>query len=129
MNRVPRETIEEIYQRLRCEDGPWCLYLNPMRNDGVFVGQEKPFIPYKGVRGGRNQLLYPAVPYAAKSVGYQLPHAEAERLVSMLNEKGSADGFRPQDSDVGWQDVKERTYPSGVVPGSLRKEAGNWRGW
>ena len=80
------ETLEQIVLRLQPHGGPWKIFPNPMRADGVFVAQDIPCFPYPGVKGANGLALYPAIPQNAKSVGYQLPHVQAKQLLAMLNE-------------------------------------------
>lgn len=63
----------------------WRTYPNPMRGDGVFVAEDKPVEPYPGVRRLDGSSIYPATPQTRHAIPFQLPHAEAEELVRMLN--------------------------------------------
>lgn len=65
------------------------VYLNPMRNDGVFVAEDRPIEPYSNGQGGFIRSLdgsprYPAIPNG-HSIGTQLPRDFAEELVRRWN--------------------------------------------
>lgn len=67
-------------------DGPWRTFANPMRDDGLFVGQDRPQQPYLDSRGepirdGLGNVRYPAVGIEGWSLGYQLP-PEIARLLA-----------------------------------------------
>jgi hypothetical protein len=82
---MTEEQIREAYDLLRRHQGPFKVYANPMRADGVFVGQDKPPAPYPGVRGIAGPI-YPAVPFDAYVLPYQVPREVADRLLSLLHE-------------------------------------------
>ena len=90
--------ISQLYSYLSLVPGPWCTYRNPMRSDGVFVGQDREIAPHAGQNGWRavdetdpyrrsDGLSYPATPQGAVGLAVQLPHDMAERLVAMLNKR------------------------------------------
>jgi len=64
--------------------GPFRFYVNPMRDDGVFVGQVKPLKPYPGVSGLHGEPIFPAVP-DGRILPYQVPDVVAERVLEILN--------------------------------------------
>lgn len=49
------------------------------------MAEDAPIEPYSQGRGIKS-LHYPVVPLGKKCVGYQLPHDDAEALVTLLNE-------------------------------------------
>jgi len=61
--------------------GPLKVYPNPMRNDGVFVAQDKPNKPYES-RGMDGEPRYPAVPEAAWGIGVQIEPDKARYIVA-----------------------------------------------
>ena len=77
--------IEFLFDKMKDIGGPWSVYLNPMRDDMVFVAQEAVIKPYEGVYGLRGERRYPAVPQGVVSLGYGLPHDIAHELVDRLN--------------------------------------------
>lgn len=80
-----REYLLGLFGELYEAGVRWRTYRNPMRVDGLFVAEDKPFEPYPGVRGSGGELPYPAVPFGARSLGYLLPRYLAEALVELLN--------------------------------------------
>jgi hypothetical protein len=69
----------------RCPDFRLAIYPNRMRDDGVFVAEERPIEPYKGISGSSGETLYPSVPDTPYSLRGQLPHAFAYELVRRWN--------------------------------------------
>jgi hypothetical protein len=67
------------------------VYQNPMRDDGVFVAEDRPIEPYKDIRGSDGGLCYPSIPQHGISIGSQLPHAFAFELVRRWNAYGEAE--------------------------------------
>ena len=63
----------------------WKIYPNPMRSDGVVLAEDKPIEPYPGVHGWDEVPLYPATPQTTHRIPFQLPLAEAERVLVLLN--------------------------------------------
>lgn len=82
------ELEERVFEALKDKPGPWRTYPNPMRADGVFVGQDRPLEPYPGLSDMMGNPLYPATPKGAYSYPRQLPPEMAARLVDRLNEIG-----------------------------------------
>jgi hypothetical protein len=90
----PRETLREAvawvnelmraFAVLREHEPPFRIYPNPMRSDGVFVGQGREVEPYAGARG-LNGPLYPATPRGAFVLSPQVPRDMADALLLMLN--------------------------------------------
>lgn len=78
---------DEIFEQLNTDPGPWKIYSNPMRADGVFIGQDRPLEPYPGVMDMYGGPLYPATPRGIIKYHWQLPHDIAERLVERLNKE------------------------------------------
>jgi len=58
--------------------GPWRTYPNPMRSDGVFVGQDRPPTAYRGVMDASGAPIMTAVPDGAWSIRSQIEHAPGE---------------------------------------------------
>ncbi len=58
---------------------PWATYPNPMRADGVFVGEDAPQTFYHP--GGQPE----AVPRGAWRIGTQIEPRRAERIVACVN--------------------------------------------
>ena len=87
--------ISTLYSLLVPFPGPWRTFVNPMRSDGLFVGQDLPIMPYPRQHGWRSigydpyrrpdGLSYPATPQGSIGLPWQLPCDMAERLVAMLN--------------------------------------------
>lgn len=77
--------LNALADQLRAPGVKWRTYVNPQRNDGLFVAEDKEIEAYPGVSGEGGQLLYPAVPTTTHSLQYQLPHEDAEALVRLLN--------------------------------------------
>lgn len=76
---------EQIFEFLKEKKGPWKIYLNPMRDDGVFLAQDTPHRPYEGVWESDGSPMYPATPQRSYSYPNQLPLDMAQRLVTRLN--------------------------------------------
>lgn len=76
---------DEIFDLLKSKDAPWRIYPNPMRNDGVFLAQDRPLKPYPGIFDGDGRPVYPPTPLDAYAYERQLPIDMAERLVKRLN--------------------------------------------
>lgn len=77
-------TEDEMFDYLSKEPGPYAIFPNPMRTDGVFVSQDRPKQPYKGVTDIYGNPIYPATPNG-HGLPFQVPHAVAERLIARLN--------------------------------------------
>ena len=81
----------ELVQEHRKAGIKWKIYPNPMREDGVFVAEDKPLEPYKEVRGfdgsREGYAIFPAIPNTKHSIGFQLPHSDAEELAELLNKE------------------------------------------
>ena len=83
-----RYDISTLYSWLSPFPGPWAIYLNPMRKNRAFVGQEGVIKPYPGVtRWPDRQPIYPATPQGVVGVPFDLPLGLASRLVALLNER------------------------------------------
>jgi hypothetical protein len=82
-NEVGDNAVLEFFKGIA---GPFRTYPNPMRSDGVFIGQDKPILPYKGIRGW-NGPLYPAVPQDAIVFPCQLSRDAADTVIARLNNK------------------------------------------
>lgn len=73
----------------------WQTYVNPAREDGLFVGEVNEPQPYLHADGtpirtllhGEWQDAWDVVPPSpgGHSIGHQMPHAEAVQLVRLLN--------------------------------------------
>ena len=61
------------------------IFANPMRNDGVFVAENKPIEPYDAARGVSGGKLYPPTPKTPYKIGVQLDPAFAAELVRRWN--------------------------------------------
>lgn len=74
MSSIKPETshidVEEIYRQLKSHGGKWKTFRNPMRQDGLFVGQET--FDFEKQTGG-------------KCFEYQLPPDVARDLIARLN--------------------------------------------
>lgn len=81
------EQIENIYIELAKHERPFRIYLNPMRYDGVFIGQDKPIEPYPDVTDIYGKELYPAIPQKGYVFPHQIPLDVAESLLRRLNKK------------------------------------------
>lgn len=80
------DEIESLAKQLWCKGIRWRTYVNKMRNDGLFVAEDKPIDPYEAyVRGWISSPKYPATPNTEHALSHQLPHEDAERLVEILN--------------------------------------------
>ena len=78
--RKQRDIYRRLYLRglafhYKAKGVVWRTYVNPQRSDGLFVA-------------GVGSLDHPmqAIPRNVASVGFGLPHADAEELVLLLNE-------------------------------------------
>jgi hypothetical protein len=60
------------------------IYPNPMRDDGVFVAEDKEIEPYP-LPGAEGRPHYPAIPNTPYRFGQQLPRDFAEELVRRWN--------------------------------------------
>lgn len=78
-------TYEEAFAILNAHKGPFKIYENPMRDNGVFIGQDRPIKSYPGVTGLFGKLLYPAVPLDAFILDTQVYHEMANKLLAALN--------------------------------------------
>jgi len=81
------EQVQKVVEFFNGLSGPFRSYPNPMRSDGVFIGQERQIQPYPNVRG-LDGHLYPATPQGAKTYPMQLPHDVAEKVLEALEAKG-----------------------------------------
>lgn len=81
---------EEIFNILASlgEEGPWAVYPNPMRNDGVFLCVEREIEPYSSVRDMDGKPQYPATP-PGPCWPVQFSPEMAVRLLERLNVKES----------------------------------------
>src|SRR5690349_790039 len=61
------------------------VYPNRMRDDGVFVGEDKPIEPYASISGFDGRPVYPSVPQTPYMIRGQLPHDFAYELVRRWN--------------------------------------------
>ena len=61
------------------------VFPNPMRNDGVFVAEDKEIAPYPGISNMDGKPCYPAIPRTRYQLGYQLERGFAEELVKRWN--------------------------------------------
>ncbi len=61
------------------------VYPNPMRDDGVFVAEDKEIAPYPGVSRVDGKPCYPAIPCTKYSLGSQLEPEFAKELVQRWN--------------------------------------------
>jgi hypothetical protein len=61
------------------------IFPNPMRDDGVFVAEDRPIEPYSGVHGANGEVLFQAVPQGRIRIMNQLPRDFAEELVRRWN--------------------------------------------
>lgn len=82
-----KEQIEFIYAELKKHEAPFRIYPNPIRNDGVFIGQEKPLEPYPNAKDMFGKAIYPAVPFRGYCFPFQVPQAVAKVILQRLNEK------------------------------------------
>jgi len=62
------------------------VYPNRTRSDGVFVAEDRPIEPYKGIRNLDGGLCYPSVPQHGYVIPGQLPHDFAFELIRRWNE-------------------------------------------
>lgn len=83
--------VGRAYNLLKQHRGPFRIYLNPMRSDGVFVGEDAPVEPYAAVRG-LGGPLFPAVPQRVYVLPYQVSREVAEELLRRLAGDGQGDG-------------------------------------
>ena len=77
---------QHVLKYFRGTPGPFRSYVNPQRDDGVFVGQDKPLKPYPGSYGLHGEPIYPAVPGEARVYPSQVPQVVAERVLDLLND-------------------------------------------
>jgi hypothetical protein len=77
------DQVKKVVEFFRGVNGPFRLYPNPMRSDGVFIGEDKEIQPYPGVRS-INGPLYPATPQGAKTYPTGLPHDVADKVLEAL---------------------------------------------
>lgn len=61
------------------------VFPNPMRDDGVFVAEDKEIAPYPGISRMDGKPCYPTVPKTRYMLGYQLERGFAEELVKRWN--------------------------------------------
>ena len=61
------------------------VYPNPMRDDGVFVAEEKEIKPYDGAKGLNGEPLFPATPATPYVIRSQLPKDFASEIVRRWN--------------------------------------------
>lgn len=69
------------------------VYPNPMRDDGVFVAEDKEITPYPGVARCDGKPCYPAVPTTRYSLGHQLDPEFGAELVRRWNLAAPKRGF------------------------------------
>lgn len=84
--------LNELGAKLYVPGVKWKTYINPMRDDGVFIAEDKPIEPCAGMTV-RGEPYYPPLPKTAHSLGYQLPHELANKLVEILNKDMPAYDF------------------------------------
>lgn len=75
--------VQQVVEFFRGIEGPFRLYPNPMRSDGVFIGQDAEIKPYPNVRS-MSGPLYPATPQGIKKYPMQLPHDVAAKVMEAL---------------------------------------------
>ncbi len=73
------EKLKSIATKYRVEGIKWRTYANPVRGDGLFVGEDMEYD--KNDRYGNPIHL----PKTKHHLPFQFPHKEAERLVELLN--------------------------------------------
>lgn len=74
---------QEIQERADgAKAGPWKTYENPMRSDGLFVGQDMPNEPLSGMCESDGSPMYPAVPPGAWAIGFQIEAPTAEFIAA-----------------------------------------------
>lgn len=76
-------TIDEVVIFFNGATGPFRLYRNPMRTDGVFIGEDRPIKPYRGVTHLDGSPIFPAVPDALV-FPHQLPLELADEVLAAL---------------------------------------------
>ena len=76
---------QQIYELLKDKTGPWEVYPNPMRGDGVFLAQKRPIKPYEGVTTLAGEPMFPAVPQGSYAYPHQLSPEVARNLRDQLN--------------------------------------------
>ena len=86
----PREPDQLSAISLRC-------YLNPWRDDGVFVAENKEIKPYPGARNVDGSSVYPSMPDTPFRFPHQLPHDFARRLVACWN---ACRGISTEDLEI-----------------------------
>lgn len=74
-----KELKDIVIRSLMSYPGPFRTYVNPMRDDGVFIGEDKEIKPYP------NSTSYPAVPNDAAVYEIQIEKKLAEEIVTELN--------------------------------------------
>lgn len=74
--------VRDVVEFFADAAGPFQIYTNPMRSDGVFIGQEKHRESY-GI--GLEGPIYPAVPSDAKTFPMQVSLSVAEKALDILN--------------------------------------------
>ena len=70
------------------------VYTNPMRDDGVFVAEDRPIEAYDGIRNLDGSPCYPTRPQHGYAIGAQLPHAFAFELVRRWNAWSGGEGTK-----------------------------------
>lgn len=60
-------------------------FVNPMRDDGLFVAEDKPIEPYEGCARFDGSPVYPACPKTKWLIGHQLGHVFAQEIVRRWN--------------------------------------------
>ena len=76
-------TLEELADQYRSPGIQWATYPNPMRTDGLFVAEKRSIESYE--LGSLYGVRYPATAQTLHAIAFQLPHADAEALVKLLN--------------------------------------------
>ena len=88
---------ELVQEMLGNPDGPLDfrlkVYPNPMRDDGVFVAEDREIAPYPGISNVDGTLCYPSTPNTQYRMGRQLPRDFAEELVRRWNAFCEQRGF------------------------------------
>lgn len=89
--------LQKLVDKLYVPGIRWRTFVNPERLDGLFVCEDKEVEPYLNARGepimmiwgGKRIPAWQVVPSTPHSLHYQIPHADAVRLVQLLNAKAS----------------------------------------
>ena len=76
---IERMLIEEIGFKHYREGIKWQIYPNPMRDDVVFIAEEKEIEPYPGTQ------KYPAVPNTPHVIHHGVPPRIAVKLLHFMN--------------------------------------------